>query len=58
MRYRVSYTDKVYGNVWVDADSEEEAEEKVIRGDYRSWDVDEWTGDLIIQSVEPDLELD
>lgn len=58
MRYRVSYTDKVYGNVWVDADSEEEAEQRVINGDYNSWDVDELTGNLVIQSVEPDLELD
>ena len=53
MRYRVSYTDKVYGNVWVDADSEEEAEQRVINGDYNFWDVDELTGDLVIQSVEP-----
>ena len=57
MRYRVSYTDKVYG-VWVDADSEEEAEQRVINGDYNSWDVNELTGNLVIQSVEPDLELD
>lgn len=57
MRYRVSYTDKVYG-VWVDADSEEEAEQRVINGDYNSWDVDELAGNLVIQSVEPDLELD
>ena len=57
MRYRVSYTDKVYG-VWVDADSEEETEQRVINGDYNSWDVDELTENLVIQTVEPDLELD
>lgn len=58
MRYKVNYTDKIYGTVTVEADSEEEAEEKVINGEYGPWDTEETTGDLVITYIEPDLELE
>lgn len=52
MKYYVNYTDKIYGTLMVEADSEEEAERKAIEGEYDKCTRHEETGDLVITYIE------